>query len=188
MKSFSSLFKKKFKVFFITALFLSGTQLHAQPWVNESDSLKNFYDIQRNFNEYWKDREIEKGMGWKQFRRWEYFWEQRVAPTGEFPNPMQLLLERPVLKDPKRDLFLGVSQNNPWTPMGPSSAENADGGENGLGRINCVVTHPNDTNIIWVGSAGGGAWKSTNGGSSWSTVTDLLPTLGVSDIAIDPKS
>ena len=36
---------------------------------------------------------------------------------------------------------------------------------------------------------GGGLWKTTDdGGLSWSTNTDNLPVLGVSDILIDPTN
>ncbi|HEY0356032.1 MAG TPA: T9SS type A sorting domain-containing protein, partial [Flavisolibacter sp.] len=41
-------------------------------------------------------------------------------------------------------------------------------------------------NNLFAGSASGGMWKSTNGGSSWSPVTTNLPVLGVSTILIHP--
>ncbi|HYF02062.1 MAG TPA: glycosyl hydrolase, partial [Patescibacteria group bacterium] len=172
-------------VLFGTLLILGSSIAIAQPWIN--DSLQNFYEVQRAAQEYWKDRPIEKGQGWKQFKRWEWFWEQRVAPSGEFPNPMQLLMERPVLKDKgsKIEKTLGTSSTNPWTFIGQSESE---GGYFGLGRINSVITNPGNANIIWVGSGSGGAWKSTNGGTSWTCYTDALPTLGVGDIAIDPTN
>jgi photosystem II stability/assembly factor-like uncharacterized protein len=161
--------------------------LSAQPWLdNGGDTLTNFYDIQRKFNEYWKDRKVEKGKGWKQFKRWEWFWEQRVAPSGVFPNPAQLLIERPVLKDKKDKVGDKVlNGTNLWTALGPSQSS---AGYSGLGRVNCITVHPTNSNIIWIGTGGGGAWKTTTGGSSWSNTTDILPTLGVGDIAIDPTN
>ena len=39
----------------------------------------------------------------------------------------------------------------------------------------------------WVGSPSGGLWKSVDGGQNWTSNTDLLPNLGVSDIVIDPQ-
>jgi hypothetical protein len=35
----------------------------------------NFFEIQEAFNQYWDGKKIEKGKGYKQFRRWEYFME-----------------------------------------------------------------------------------------------------------------
>ena len=34
----------------------------------------------------------------------------------------------------------------------------------------------------------GGLWKSTDSGLSWTSNTDLLPNLGVSDMHIDPTN
>ena len=39
-----------------------------------------------------------------------------------------------------------------------------------------------------VGAPAGGLWKSTDGGSNWSTNTDNLPVIGVSHIAINPNN
>lgn len=44
--------------------------------------------------------------------------------------------------------------------------------------------HPNLTNLIWAGSAAGGAWKSTDFGQTWTTTCDDLFSMGVSDIAM----
>jgi hypothetical protein len=42
----------------------------------------NFYETQRAFNNFWENKDIEKGKGWKQFKRWENFMEPRVYPDG----------------------------------------------------------------------------------------------------------
>ncbi len=41
---------------------------------------------------------------------------------------------------------------------------------------------------IWVGSATGGVWKSTNEGTTFVPVFDDMPTASIGDIAIDPKN
>ena len=51
-----------------------------------------------------------------------------------------------------------------------------------------MFINPNNDNILWVGSPAGGLWKSIDGGQNWTSNTDLLPNLGVSDIAIDPTN
>ena len=57
-----------------------------------------------------------------------------------------------------------------------------------MGRVNCIAFHPSDPNIFWVGVAQGGMWKTTDGGSSWITLTDDLPIIRVSDIAVHPTN
>ncbi|MDQ1267122.1 MAG: hypothetical protein QG635_2276, partial [Bacteroidota bacterium] len=71
-----------------------------------------------------------------------------------------------------------------WNFLGPSTNT---GGYGGLGRVNCVRVNPSTPTILWAGSASGGLWKSTNGGTSWVSNTDDLPTLGITDIVIDPN-
>src|SRR5688572_20295100 len=63
-----------------------------------------------------------------------------------------------------------------WTSIGP----NANIG----GRILTLAIHPTNTNTIFAGSASGGMWRSTNGGTNWSYLPVNLPVLGVSSILI----
>lgn len=37
---------------------------------------------------------------------------------------------------------------------------------------------------MWVGSPGGGIWKTTDGGANWSSANDNLPSLWITSIAI----
>jgi photosystem II stability/assembly factor-like uncharacterized protein len=55
------------------------------------------------------------------------------------------------------------------------------------GRVTDIIGHPTNARIIYVGSAGGGIWKSTDGGSSFTSIFDkYAQSIGV--LAIDPKS
>ena len=47
---------------------------------------------------------------------------------------------------------------------------------------------PNNPSTLLVCAPAGGIWKSPDAGLSWTSNTDLLPNLGVSDIAIDPSN
>ncbi len=63
------------------------------------------------------------------------------------------------------------------------------------GRVNAVAFttpvkgQPDTTaNTIYAGSAGGGVWKSANGGATWTPLSDGWPSLAVSSIAVDPTN
>lgn len=71
-----------------------------------------------------------------------------------------------------------------WTSLGYCQ----NGGTRIGGRIVCMAIDPNNTNNLWVGSASGGIWKSTNAGTNWSAVVTNLPVLGVSSILVDPSN
>lgn len=66
-----------------------------------------------------------------------------------------------------------------WSWLGPRNVG---------GRIRAIVRHPTDYNILWIGAAGGGIWKTTDGGSLWASANDFLPALSVSSMAIDPNN
>ena len=53
-----------------------------------------------------------------------------------------------------------------------------------MGRINCIAFRSGDNNTFYVGSPSGGLWKTTDGGSTWTVLTDNNDVLGVSDIIL----
>ncbi|MGA9117229.1 MAG: FlgD immunoglobulin-like domain containing protein [Bacteroidota bacterium] len=165
---------------------LGGTMpiLRAQPWLEGlPEGERNFHSVRSAFYSWWDGRDsTQKGKGWKQFKRWEWFWEQRVWPSGEFPDPMQLWNESRRVRPP--GAAAGAQNAGNWSEMGPGESP---GGYAGLGRLNCVRVNPLNPDILWVGSASGGLWKSPDGGWTWSTQTDELPSIGVTDLVIQPS-
>ena len=164
-------------------LFCGLTALSQEPqhWSDMmNDPTVNFYDVQAAFNADWEDKEIEKGKGYKQFKRWEYFMEQRVYPSGERFSSMA---SWDALSDERRNMPEGERLAGVWSYFGNTSAPTNGGG---AGRINMVRTDPSDNNVFFACAPGGGLWRSGNAGGSWDLLnTDLLASIGVTDIAID---
>ncbi len=150
----------------------------------------NFYNIQKSFNEEWNGKEYKKGQGYKPFKRWEYFWKYRVDENGKFPDAFKSYKSYlNFLKKKNKDNFL--SEKGEWKEVGPNviPTNKLSYSSSGVGRINVVRINPNNNNEIWVGSANGGVWKSSNKGTSWRKMgwTDIM-SIGVSDIAISPSN
>ncbi|MCK4346784.1 MAG: hypothetical protein KAX05_15995, partial [Bacteroidales bacterium] len=177
--------------YFILLMLIPAIHAFSQPWMKNISSLKSiddsarFVEIQKAFKNYWKDREIEKGHGYNPFKRWEWFMEQRI--WGEWKIPDHILWEESTTKQQLRKTKSAVGN---WSLLGPvESSRYIDTDEVlGSGRIDCIAFHPSDTNIIWVGSPTGGLWKTIDGGNKWYTTTDDLPSLGISDIVLDPDN
>ena len=160
---------------------------------NALDSNKTFFEIQRSMNDYWSSMNVKNGFvlengiekkvpNWKLYKRWEYYWEQRVnQTTGEFPNTNSVF-EYEKYKNTHQSLNKENTFNESWVNLGTNSSA---GGYAGIGRINCIAFHPTDANTFWVGSPSGGIWKTTDGGSSWTNLNDNQAVLGVSAIAVD---
>ncbi|MBK9731409.1 MAG: T9SS type A sorting domain-containing protein [Chitinophagaceae bacterium] len=75
-----------------------------------------------------------------------------------------------------------MNQRSGWESIGP---------DNIGGRTISIAIDPADTAVIWLGSAGGGLWKSETGGmgaGAWQYIPTGYPVLGVGAIAINPKN
>ena len=174
---------KKLLIIFLCLPFI----VFGQDWIDMmQDPNTNFYQTQSSFNNFWEGRTIEKGKGWKQFKRWENFVEQRVYPDGNLQP--QILFEENLSLNSRNDNFR-MMPPNVWTQVGPDNVPlEGSGRKRGIGRLNSIVFHPTNPDILYVGAPAGGFWKSINAGQTWSTSTDFLSNLGVSDIAIHPTS
>jgi photosystem II stability/assembly factor-like uncharacterized protein len=73
-----------------------------------------------------------------------------------------------------------------WTPIGPAPSDKGRTTflEDTSGRITAIVAHPTDPNVIYIGAAGGGVWKTIDGGSTWTPLTDAQSTLFIGAIAL----
>lgn len=176
---------KQSLIFLLILLFISeaGSQ---NPLVElEKKKLPNFYEIKEAYEQYWNSIPEEKRKGWKQYKRWEYFWGSRVGKDGQFPDARRILNEFNKFK--KNESNTNQASDPQWKligPIGTPTKATLDKSQ-GIGRINVVRIHPANANIIWAGTALGGLWKTTNGGKAWAEVpyTQFL-SLGNSDVAV----
>jgi hypothetical protein len=77
----------------------------------------------------------------------------------------------------------------PWTPLGPAPIPNGQTtavSQAVSGRVTAIVVHPTNENIVYVGTAQGGLYRSLNGGATWTALTDNALSLAIGSIAIDP--
>jgi photosystem II stability/assembly factor-like uncharacterized protein len=56
------------------------------------------------------------------------------------------------------------------------------------GRVAAVESSPSHPEIVWVGAATGGVWKSTDGGISFDPVFDDQPVAAIGAIGLDPTN
>jgi photosystem II stability/assembly factor-like uncharacterized protein len=76
-----------------------------------------------------------------------------------------------------------------WVPIGPSPISQGNALVNGL--VTAIAISPSNSNVIYMGTAGGGMWRSIDGGSTWIPLFDRQLSLGVGEpgaLAIDPNN
>lgn len=85
----------------------------------------------------------------------------------------------------------GLAFNNMnFNSMGPLNligvSQFGEGPSQVSGRVNGIAIDPLNTNVIYIASAGGGVWKTTDGGVTWVPLSDKWPALATASVAIDP--
>ena len=56
------------------------------------------------------------------------------------------------------------------------------------GRCTSIAVHPANADVIYIGAAGGGVWKSVDAGQTWSSQWHAEGSLNVGALAIDPTN
>ena len=79
----------------------------------------------------------------------------------------------------------GWATGQVWTSLGPSQTT-AYGGA--TGRVSAIACSPTNANIYFVAGADGGVWKSVNAGTSWTPLTDQMPTTAMGALLIDTSN
>lgn len=158
------------------------------PWMKSLENKKgnaSIEEMKNAYDSYWltHDKNV-KGSGSKLFMRWLNYYENQLNDDGTILNNEQLLR---VFNEEKQSRFanrsaLAVTSN--WQPVFGTLPYNS----NGQGRIQAVAVDPTNPNIIYVGTPAGSIWKSINGGTSFVSLFDEFPQIGVSGIAIDPNN
>ncbi|MEO6689015.1 MAG: proprotein convertase P-domain-containing protein [Dokdonella sp.] len=83
---------------------------------------------------------------------------------------------------------------NAFTLLGPQPLTGEGFGANrAAGRVNAVVSDPDNPAVAWLGADGGGVWKTTNcctTDTTWTVKTDFpqIASMAIDDITMDPSN
>ncbi|MEZ4888374.1 MAG: T9SS type A sorting domain-containing protein [Chitinophagales bacterium] len=89
-----------------------------------------------------------------------------------------------VLQKAKKQAGIQLQQKD---NVGFTTAWSLEGPGNIGGRINVVIADPNNSNILYVGAAKGGVFKSIDAGENWFPIFDEQLFLSIGAIAVDPN-
>jgi len=117
--------------------------------------------------------------------REQYFMESRRTPDGRAGGPQRLqalsrleaIRRAPFAKAPAGRRLAGTA----WTLIGPQPA----GGVNS-GRVPAMVVDPRNADVVYIGAADGGIWKTVDGGGSWKPLTDNEASMASGALVLDP--
>ncbi len=138
---------------------------------------------------------IQLGIASMQERRWFYRTADRFAPFEGMPAPdwkLRAAAAGAALDSTADDTIFT------WSSLGPNgnydvSTQEGDPGSRAQGRGTAVWTHVEgattvNKNVLFVGFADAGVWKTVDGGAHWTPLTDFQPTLSTGAIDVLPGS
>jgi len=163
---------------FLSILLISTGLLNSQ-----SVTVRNFYEISREQNEYF-NRVGKDKPGYKQFKRWEWYYSTRLGGNGQLVDNHQLNQEavrRMSLSGAGSTGLTNVTTGS-WSALGPGFVNSAD---KGIGRANRIAFHPTNPNILYVAGATGGLWISSDAGANWFSYSEGIPNMSLSGVAVD---
>jgi hypothetical protein len=102
----------------------------------------------------------------------------RARPTGHLLAPSTSLAPA------------AAASPGTWSFVGPQPVANDVNGPsnygNVSGRVTSIAVDPAVSGTAYAGSAGGGVWKTTDGGAHWAPTTDSLATGAIGAVATGP--
>jgi hypothetical protein len=72
-----------------------------------------------------------------------------------------------------------------WTQLGPAPIP--VGANTNSGRTVAIAVHPTNPDIVYVGAAQGGVYRSLDGGASWTAIFDSALTLAIGALTLAPS-
>ncbi|MES2777046.1 MAG: hypothetical protein V4722_22910 [Bacteroidota bacterium] len=123
----------------------------------------------------------------KHWARFEWEMSSRVTARGDLFDYNKYLLEQTRRYETAHPEMNGVAQSagGNWVIVGPTNVIYGHDRIIGQGRIDRIAFHPTNASIFYVGAPGGGLWRTTDGGSNYTCLTNSFPNMSVSGIVVD---
>ncbi|WP_299604457.1 discoidin domain-containing protein [uncultured Aquimarina sp.] len=157
----------------------------------EEENLK-VSKLERIGNSYYRNKDKGKGSGYKLYMRSLYWAKRNADSKGHIISDAKVLDESRKFYESFQNNSKTNIQNNQrnsgWQELGPFNWTRTSSWTPGLGRVTAFAVEPSQQKLMYAGSPGGGIWKSTNAGQSWSPIGDQMFSMSIWSIAIDPNN
>lgn len=180
-------------IFSIGLLFSTAITTAQQQWQDILSKSNNFNEIVDHAQQFFQGAHTERSLGatgsgeeeadgdFVKFMRWKTYWQDLLQPDGSLGDPTTYWRSQLAARADPASLT-GPYRNITWSNI---SHHDYLEGQIGMGRTTSMAFHPIDPKTFYVGSALGGIWKTTDGGTSYTPLGDQLPYMAVSSIVVD---
>ncbi len=161
-----------------TLIFFSiGAGIHSLKTISHSNNETQAYRNPKLLRQHLFQHKKEAKKHQK-YDRPDQAMQEEVLLRSELGKPFsykgswRLAAQKEALQQPR---LFKTSGELIWEEKGPGNVG---------GRTRAIVVHPRQADTWWAGAVGGGVWKTTDRGSSWNCLTDSLPVLSVTTMAL----
>src|SRR6266850_8348772 len=170
----------------------------------QSKTQQGFRPLPRN------DAGLEEAQEGPEFlrHRQDWFFKPRAFPLGFIPQGARerALQQKAQMyqREGRLNLFSvpggagfvapPLGPTSAWFSIGPQPTSSSFFPPFTSGRVTALAVNPNNSTNVYLGGADGGLWVTTDGGNTWSPLTDNppnaanIPTIAVGAIAVDPTT
>ncbi len=182
------------KIYLITLLLSSVFMFSQSKNYSEmiSEGTYTIQEIQDAAEGYFENRGKGKGTGYKQYKRWEYQALRSMNENGILKSPTFYYNELERYNNYRNQNAVHSRISTPdtgnWEALGPTFYNGTSNHSPGTGRVTSVAFETGNESHMIVGGETGGVWKTTNGGTNWTVLTDNLSNLNVYALAMHPTN
>ncbi len=183
-------------VMLITLLGISSTSYSQIPddlppeLVSKITGKKKYAEIMNEVDKYYRSNNYHTNAKlfsqYKKWNRWAWWAVRHLNDLGEVDPKTSLYFEeaRKMKATSVANRTEATESNGgTWVPVGPfSTSWGLFRGTRGIGRIDRLVFHPTNSQVILAGSPSGGLWRTNNGGANWFSISSSVPNCGIAGV------
>lgn len=179
----------RFKLTLTAICLIVGFNLQAQEYLKMIDNgTYKVSEIVESAQNYFEGKDLGRGSGYKQFKRWQYNAERLMNEQGFLPSASERISELQ-----RYNAYLNeTAESRPqlmdnWEELGPKSYSATTAWNPGVGRITGIAVDRANTDHIIAGANTGGVWRTTDEGATWTPLNDNFVNMEVYSVAMDPQ-
>jgi hypothetical protein len=150
------------------------------------DESKTLQEVESYADSYFSLVGKGKGTGYKFYQRWLYEEQFHRNNSG---LKISKLYEDQAYETAIANMNLKKTRGA-WVELGPNTFTPTTSWNPGVGRCDAIAVQVSNPQIMYAATPGGGIWKSTNGGTTWASMTDAYGSsyFSITWITIDPNN
>jgi len=96
-------------------------------------------------------------------------------------------LRRKAVEEKQRLAGVTAATSGQWSAIGPQPIQPCDGATCS-GRVWGIGVDPRNSNVVYIGTDGGGVWGTTDRGINWAPLTDSQANINIRDLTLAPSA